>query len=162
MELYKVANEVQACLANLYDPDNFEVNQDVLTKLTALQKPFEEKCVAVAFFLKNLEVETLAIAEAKKEMSKREVANKRQLESLKEYLLYNMTASEFKEIKCPYFVIKVKKNAKSTNIIDPGLIPLEYKKITLTLDVEKMRSDMLNGVVIPGAELVQKTRVEIK
>ena len=68
------------------------------------------------------------------------------------------------EIKSPYFVIKLKKCPISTEILDENSIPNDYKKVkeVVTIDKLKLKDEMLAGVVIPGAQLRQNNRLEIR
>lgn len=70
----------------------------------------------------------------------------------------------FTEIKSPYFVIKLRKNPVSTDIIDESVIPDEYKKTreVVSIDRARIRDELRAGVIVPGAELRQNNRIEIK
>ena len=77
--------------------------------INQLAETFNDKAVSVAMFIRNLEVEAEAIAEAKKSMDAREKALKAKAVRLKSYLLGEMKRTETKQIKCPYFVLSVRK-----------------------------------------------------
>ena len=73
-----------------------------------------------------------------------------------------MERCQIKEIKCPQFVIKLQQNPVSLDAFDQDMIPDEYKKVVVDIDTQKIKDDLKNGVVIPGARLVQGNHVRIK
>jgi len=162
MKLYEIANEYESVLNNLYDPETGEVNSTSLEIIDQIKESVDKKCIAVACFIQNMEAEHEAISEAKKKMSDRESKIKKQMESLKEYLLYNMEKLEIKKVSCPYFDISIRKNPPAVEIYDECLIPSDYKTIEIKKDTFKMRRDMLNGISISGAHLIQRNNLKIK
>jgi hypothetical protein len=161
LRLYDLANEYRYLLNDLTD-ETGAVTPAALERLDELKDPIETKCINVVKVFKSLEAERIAIEAERKAMQAREKALAKQIESMKDYLLTNMEKCEISEIKCPKFVIKLRKNPPSTVIVDEFLIPSDYNKIKIELDKEKIRSDLLNGVIIPGAKLESKNRIEIK
>ena len=79
-----------------------------------------------------------------------------------------MTKQGIKEIKCPFFTIKIKKNPYSTDIIDDELIPTQFMKTKEIIKVETkadktaIKDEVLRtGEQVPGAYVYQKERLEI-
>lgn len=164
MKLYEIADEYLYLLEQAFDGDTGEINETALNKLNELKVSVEQKSIALASYIKNMDAERKAIEEAKKEMAKREAALENKVEYLTQYLKDNMEKCEINEIKCPYFQIKLKKCPFSVDIIDESLISNDYKrtKIVESMDKLKIKDDLLQGVVIPGARLQQNNRVEIR
>lgn len=164
LSLYEIANEYQAVLVNLYDDETGEINEEAEKQLNEVGEAIEKKAIAVASFIKNMEAERKAIDDAKKAMAEREARLERKEQYMRAYLQSNMERTGKSEIGCPYFVIKLKKNPVSTDILDEALIPDEYKKAktVITIDKIKIKSDIQNGVVVPGAALKQNLKLEIK
>jgi hypothetical protein len=162
MNLYEITGEYQKALDNLCDPETGEVLEASLISLNEIQKSFEDKCIAVSYFIENMEAEKSAIADVKKRMHERESRLNKKIQSLKDYLLCNMEKSDIKKINCPYFDISLQKNPPSVNILDEEAIPLEYKKIELKIDTALIRQDLLNNKKVDGAELIQRKSVRIK
>lgn len=162
--LYKIANEYQSLLEQTYDPETGEIFPQVLDKLEELSTTMEDKAVAVASYIKNLDAEREAIAQAKKNMAERESRLDRRSDYLTQYLQCNMERCGITEIKSPLFVIKLKKCPVSTDIIDENMIPDDYKKRkeVVSIDRMKLKEEMLSGVVIPGAQLKQNNRLDIR
>ncbi len=164
MRLYEIANEYQSILEQTFDQDTGEVNETALAKLEALQVDMQQKTIAVASYIKNLDAERKAIEEAKQAMADREKRLEKRVSYLTAYLQSNMERCAINEITSPYFVVKLKKCPLSTDILDENALPDEYKrrKEVITVDKLKIKEELLAGVVIPGAALKQNYRLEIK
>lgn len=164
MSLYEIANEYQEVLNNTFDPETGEINANAIEFLELMKLSVQEKSIAVASYIKNLDAEREAINQAKKNMAEREQRLEKRTDYLTQYLQSNMERCGISEIKSPLFVIKLKKCPFSTDIFDEDIIPDSYKKTkeVVSIDRAKLREEMLAGVVIPGAGLKQNTRLEIK
>lgn len=163
MNIYQIASDYEKILQDLYD-DEGNVNQTALVALEKNEQDMETKMIAISSFVKNIEAQKNAIADAKKDILEREKKLNKKIDELKGYLLTNMERRGIKEINTPYFDIKLKKNPASVDIIDENSIPDEYRRIKteVVLDKVKMKDEMLLGVIIPGASLKQGLRVEIR
>lgn len=168
LSLYKLSAEHQLLLAQLYDPETGEVDQDADAKLNELIPSIEHKCVAVGNYIKRLEAEKAEIDYYRDEIMRREEAYERELFRLQKYLQYNMERMGIKEVKSPYFTLRLKKNPYSTEIFDESQIPPEYiRKVEVTKVETKInkiaiKEAVLNtGTQIPGALVAQKTKLEI-
>jgi outer membrane murein-binding lipoprotein Lpp len=164
MNLYEIANEYQALLEQTYDPNTGELFPQVLSKIDEISATMEDKAIAIASYIKNLDAEREAITQAKKNMAEREMRLDKRADYLTQYLQSNMERCGISEIKSPLFVIKLKKCPVSTDIIDENIIPDDYKKTkeVVSIDRIKLKEEMLAGVVIPGAGLKQNNRLEIR
>jgi hypothetical protein len=162
MKLYEIADQYQFLLNDLYDYETGVVDETALAKLNALTDTMENKALNITRLFKDLEAHADAIEKERKAMALRENALKNQVKRLKEYLLSNMERCEIKKIECPQFIISLQKNPPSVKIEDENLIPSEYDKVTVDLDISKIKSDLQNGVVVPGASLIQKNSVRIR
>ena len=164
MNLFEISNEYQAVLSETFDHETGEVNETSLAKLDELTEKIEDKGVAVASFIKNLDAERKAVEDAKKAMAEREKSLERRAEWLTNYLQTNMERCGINEIKSPYFIVKIKKCPLSVDIQDEKLLPNDYKKVKeiTTIDKLKIKDELLCGVIIPGARLKQNNRLEIK
>lgn len=164
MNLYKIANQYQEILSNTFDQETGEINENAVALLEMAEHKVEEKGIAVASYIKNLDAERKAIEDAKKAMADREKALERRVEWLTNYLQSNMERCGINEIKSPYFGIKLKKCPLSVDIQDENIIPNDYKKTkeVVSIDKLKIKEEILAGVVIPGVALKQNNRLEIR
>ncbi len=163
MRLYEIADQYQFLLSDLYDEETGEISEKTIAKLQELGDSLETKCINITRIFKQIDAEREAIEKERKAMAAREKALKNQVDRLKDYLLSNMERCEIKKIECPQFVISLQKNPLSVEAYDTSLIPEEYKKITVTYDLQKIKEDITkNGVVIDGVRLVQSSHIRIR
>lgn len=163
MQLYNIASQFQQSLENLHD-ENGVINESALELFNDSNALMHDKCIAVSAFINNLEAEFKAVAEAKSRMAYRQDRLQDKINWLEDYLKSNMERCGINEIKCPEFVIKIKKNPTSVDVFDENLVPSHYKieKILSTIDRKKIKEAISQGIVVAGAGLKQNTRVEIK
>ena len=136
----------------------------VLDRLDEMSARMEDKAIAVASYIKNLDAEREAIEKAKKAMAERESRLDKRADYLTQYLQSNMERCGITEIKSPFFVLKLKKCPVSTDIIDENAIPNDYKRVkeVVTIDKLKLKEELQAGVIVPGAALKQNNRLEIR
>lgn len=162
MNLYKISNSYQGLMYQLNELEN--ISEENLLELDNIKEDFSNKAINVAAYIKNMEAEESAIKEAIFEMKEREKRISGKIESLKKYLTLNLSNCDITEIKSIQFDIKIKKCPPSVNIINDSFILDEYKstKEIVSIDKNKIKNDILNGVIVDGAEIVYNTRLEIK
>lgn len=165
MNLYQISNDYQKIFDDV--DENGEISEDVYKKMELVAAAIEEKSIAVASYIKNLEAEKTAIYNAKKQMQERENRLNSRIESLTKYLKENMEKCLISEITCsPYFSIKIKKNPPSVVINNENLITGEYKNIKIvtqeSIDKIKIKEAIESGKNVPGASLTRNNRLEIK
>lgn len=168
MKLFEIAQEYQEIINELYDEDDNE-NPQAIARLEANTMALEKKSLSISSWIRNMEIEKETLCEAKRQIDQakknilaRERALENKIDRWKGYILNNMEARGIKEIKCPYFVIKLRKNNPSVDDYAQDQIPDEYWIIERKLNKLKMLSDMKVGVIIPGAELKQNMRLDIR
>ena len=126
---------------------------------------FDNKCINVAKYIKNLEAEEAAISSAMKDMGMREKKITARINSLTAYLKNNMERTgSLDPIKCPEFVIKLRNNPPSLVIFDEALIPDTYLLIKEVYSFDKMaiKKDIQDGFGVEGARIENKKSLVIK
>lgn len=162
--LYEITYQYQQIFDSLED-ENGEISDSNIDQLKQLSTAIEDKAIAIASFIKNMDAEKKAIEEAKKSMATREMALNRKIDYFEHYLKSNMEACGIQEIKSsPYFTIKLKKCPISVDIVDEHLLPQIYlrEKVSVCADKVKIKDDILAGSNVPGALLKQNVRLEIR
>jgi Siphovirus Gp157 len=164
MNLYEISNEYQELLEEKFNPETGEVLPLELDRLDKMAVKFEDKVVAVASYIRNLDAEREAIEKAREAMARREERLEDRVHWLTDYLRTNMEKCGISEIKSPFFVIKMKKCPLSVNITDKNIIPEDCKKTSETVSIDKLkiRDRILAGIHVPGAELGRNNRIEIR
>lgn len=141
-----------------------EISEEQLMVFESIEDDIKEKSINIGYIIQNLESEIDSIDKAIKSMQLRQAKLMKKSNSLKEYLKLNLEVCNMKEIKSPYFDIKVKINPYSVLIENESLLPDSYfnEKITKIIDKISIRNDIKNNIFVPGAALSQTTRLEIK
>lgn len=164
MQLYKISNNYLEILNNLTD-ENGELDEIALATIEKIEELAEDKIIAVASYIKNLEAQRDAITVARKEMAAREAALTKRTKWLTDYLRSNMqTLCLYEVTSSPYFAIKLKRCPPSVEVTNEIAIPKEYFNIkeVITVDKVTIKKELQNGVEIPGVTLKYNTRLEIK
>lgn len=162
LSLYAIADEYKYLLDHLHDEELGVIDEAILSRLNALDKPLEEKCINTIRYMKGIEAEYKAIEAERKAMQAREKSLKAKVEWYEDYLLENMEKSQIFEISCPQFVAKLRKNPPSTDIYDKDLIPEKYHKIKIEYDIQGIKDDLKADINVPGARLVRTNSLSIK
>jgi hypothetical protein len=163
MKLFEITNDIQNIFNNI--GEDGELTQEMLDGLDGLQQDFEQKAIAVAAYIKNIEAEETAIAAAIKNMAERKQKLTNKLEGLTHYLQSNLQKLSISEIKSsPYFKIRLKQCPPSVDVFDEKQIPPEYwrEKIVTSIDKIKLKEVMNEGVEVPGVTIQRKIKLEIK
>jgi len=162
MKLYEISNEYQSLVNELYNEETGEINEIAFANLKNIKDTMQNKCINITKFFKEIEYRKEAIESERKKLEAREKTLKRQIEHLKSYLLDNMQKCDINKIECPQFIISLKQNPPSVNIVDELDIDDQYKKVEITLDKAKISSDLKSGKEVKGAELVRKYSIQIR
>lgn len=162
--LYQLAAEHRALAERLADLDLDQ--QTVLDTLESMSGALEDKATNVALFARNLEAVAANIKEAEDSMAKRRKALEQRATSLRRYLLESMRAAGVHRVESPFFVLSVKQNPPAVDVFDAGQLPLEYMRVPdappPAPDKTKIAAALKVGVDVPGAKLVNGTRLDIK
>ena len=158
--LYDIANEFEKSLENLLDHDDL----DLIKEIESIEGEFKSKSTNVAKYIRNLEHLASGIKEVELNQKKRRVSLERKIQRLKDYLKINFEKTNTDRIESEDIVIAIYKNPIKVNIIDEELIPEEFFNIkeNKVLDKDMIKESLQNGNKIPGCELVQEKRVNIK
>jgi hypothetical protein len=140
--------------------------QALLDTLEGLQGEIEAKAQSVAMFIRNIEADAEAIADAAKQMATRAKRLQERADSIRTYLLTNMQATGITKIACPYFTIALRKNPPRADVIDERAIPDRFRvwpePPPPMIDKKALLDALKAGEKIPGAALAQSERVEIR
>jgi hypothetical protein len=162
LTLYQITDRYQEALLLLSDP---ELPPEVVNDtLDAIEGEFENKALAVAAFIGNLELEAAAVHEVEDRMTKRRKALEGRAESLRGYLHFHMERLELKQLKSAELTVKIKRNPPRVVIDNETLLPDEYKEVELKLTVRKslVQKALGEGREVAGAHLEASTRLDIR
>ena len=144
--------------------DNPEIDQEIITNaLDEVGEQLEEKAENIAKLIKTLEVEVNGYKTEEKRLADRRKTLENRITGLKSYIDAAMKATGKKKFKGQLFSFNIQKNPPSVNITDSTLIPKEYYiEQEPVLDKKTVLAELKNGVIVPGAELLQTESLRIR
>ncbi len=162
MKLFEISTQYQQLMNDIAECD--EITSEQLQAIESIDDSMQEKAKAIGAVIKNMESDYFAIQDAIKTMEDRARKINTKIDNLKSYLKSNLEACDIKEVKSPFFDIKIKLNPASVIIQDESLIPSQYCKEKLYRFVDKamISKELKNNVIIPGVMLAMQTRIEIR
>lgn len=164
LSLYNIAQEHRAMVERLMDFQ--DDSQAISDTIEAESYPLEVKAQNTAYAVKTLKATVEAIKVEEKNMATRRKAIENHIMRIEEYLKTCMEVAGVLKIECAHFRIAIKKNPPSVEVFEPSLVPVEFMKTPEPPppDVDKaaIRGAIASGKEVPGAMMVQGTRVEIK
>lgn len=164
LSLYVIAQEHRAMVERLMQTQDDAVT--IADTIEAESYPLEVKAQNLAYAIKNLDATAEAIKAAEKEMATRRKAIENRANHLREYAKKCMDVAGVKKIECQHFAISIKNNPESVSIFEDALIPDEYMRKPeppqAVPDKVSIKEAIKAGKEVPGAILVQDTRIDIK
>jgi hypothetical protein len=128
--------------------------------------PLELKAQNYGFVIRNMQATAAAIKEAEAKMAARRKAMENRAVYMMERLKTGMEIAGVSKLDCPHFAISIQNNPPSVEIFEPRLIPAEFMKqpeLPPAVPDKIAIKDAINaGQDVPGAMLVQSTRLAIK
>lgn len=167
MKLYEIKAQIEKCVKSDLDDDMMidEETGEVFDKeaFEQLEMDFEEKCLELGRWIKNLDSERAAVYNEKKKLDKREKALSKKIESIKNYLSFVLNGREIKDSNT-----ELKFRKSNSTEIDLKVFMLwenadEYLRYK---DPEVNKSEIAkaikSGKKIPGCEIVENYNLQIK
>jgi chaperonin cofactor prefoldin len=134
-----------------------------LDTLESIEGEISFKCENIVKFMKNLNGDVDALKAEEDRLKKKRQAIENKVDSLKNYMSDMLRNAKIDEVKAGVFKVKFAKTNPSVDIVNPKLIPSQYRepqedKILKT----QMLKDLKDGKVVEGAVLVtDKTHLRI-
>ena len=152
MKLYEIT-EAMADLERMLDEG---VPEDQLADtIEDMKGDFKEKAESILYILTNMNSQADAYKAEEKRLSDKRKSTEKQIERLKEYLLFNMQELNSGEINNGIMSASIRKGAPVLVISDEDLIPVEWKEIKTTVSTDKrgLLKALKDGEVVEGAEV---------
>lgn len=160
--LYELAADFKSVAARLEEMEmDAETIRDTLDGYGA---DFDNKVIAIASLIRNLEATSASIKEAETQMAARRKAMESKAEWLREYVINNMNAIGKDEVSCPLFSVKVRTNRQSVVVAEDAYIPVAYRveKFVVTPDKKALLKALESGEKLEGVSLVCSNTLSIK
>ena len=162
MRLYEISSEFQKVVDLIENCD--EMTPEMIVMLNAVSEDAHEKVINVGAFIKNLESQTISMDIYINNMQDRQLKITKKIDSLKEYLKYNMDILKLQKVESPEFDVQIRANQYHLDLFDQALLPKEYIKTKETLSIcrSEIIKDLKVGCDVPGARFVTTKSVLIK
>jgi len=160
--LYEISKEYQKVIALIENCD--EILPEHLEMLGELETDAKSKIVNVGAYIKNLEEIDRGMENYISSMLERQKKINKKINSLKEYLKFNMELLDLKEVKTEEFDIKIRENNYALDILDESLIPKNYYKerISVSLDRQQLIKDLKDHIGIDGVQFIKTKSISVK
>lgn len=160
MKLYELTGQLIALNAMADDPEMAEAVTDTLE---GLNMELSEKAEKIMYLVANRDSDIDALDNEINRLTARKKQINNFKNSLKEYLRFNMEASNTSKIECPLFTITLAAGRDIAIIDDSDLLPDEYVKVETT--VTPVSADILKalkaGETVTGAH-IEKSQSSIR
>lgn len=166
MKLYELSAQIEACIKDettgdmidtetgeVFDPEAFE----------KLEGEFEQKCLDLARWVKNLDAERGAVYDEARKLTKRKQALDRKIDSIKSYLSFVLDGRSMKDANTE---LKFRKSV-STEVDIKKLMAYDGADNYLTYkepiaNKTEIAKALKEGKDIPGCSLVENLNLQIK
>ncbi len=164
LTLYEISQDYMQALDIFTDPETDIPLEAAMDTLDGIEGQLQDKAVNVAKFMQNLDATAKAIKEAEQKMAKRRKAIENRAQWFKDYLKQNMQAAGITKIESPWFNLAIQKNPEAVEITNEELLPDDFKTEVVTMKIDKaaIKQVIKDGVSVPGAVLIQGTRLAIR
>lgn len=166
MKLYEISESYRN-IAELLENPEFSESQDVQAALDAVEDDFNHKAVQTVYSIKNAEYKIPAIDAEIKRLQAMKKALQNNVESVKNYLKYNMAQTGIFKISCPVFTITYAERKDGAVEIDEAVFfdnnpapDLVVEKITPNKTA--IKEALKRGESVIGARLVDSQVLSIK
>lgn len=163
LRLYELADDYLNALEALAAMDDLPP-EAIADTLEGLAGTFQDKAAHVAAYIRTLEAEAAAIADARQAMERRQGALERHAGRLRDYLKGQMERTGIPRVKNPWITVRVQPNPPSVAIEDETLLPDRFKQPVTTIKL--LKSDIARalkaGEPVSGARLQTTTRLVIQ
>ena len=164
MKLYEITSELTTAVDRYNSVETDEELREVEKALNDIQLSFDQKAIAVAHHILNVEANLPGIEAEIKRLTDRKNRLERQAEWFSNYLKGNMEATNTLKVEGQTVTVKVQNNPKSVTVLDETKIPgpYRYEHTEMKVDKKAIKESWDKGVGVEGTKVEQKTRLVIK
>lgn len=157
--IFEIDTDIMSTFATLeFDEETGEILNS--EKLDELQAEREAKIEAVALYVKELSAEAEALKAEEKRLKERRESKERQCEGMKGWLKMVLHGTKFETTKT---AVTFRKSVRVVSD-DETTAPAEYinVKTTQTVDKQKIKKALQDGIAVDGWELQTNQNISIK
>ena len=164
LSLYNITNKFIEIMDKVTEGELSEEEYNELGE--ELAKELQNKSSNIIGYIQNIESFINAIKDEEVRLSEMRKTAEKKLIKFKEYVKENMEQLEVTEIPTGLGNLKITKNPMSVEIDNEEEIPGEFKKVEMTIKVDKTaikKHFKETGEIVPGTRIVDdKTSLRIK
>jgi len=167
LKLYEISGQYRNLAERLADLDLDAQTVADTIEASGLTDALQEKAQGVELVARAAEMHCPIIDAEIARLQALKARRQKIAQGLRDYLKLNMETAGIERIECPLFKLTLKKNPPSVEVRSVADIPIGYwttpepKPPEPRLDKKLIAADIKAGKVVPGAELVQHTRLEV-
>lgn len=162
--LYEIAKDYRFLNDMLDNIDDDSADDSIVMMLEQINAEFNEKIVAIASVLKNIDHRIDGLADIVKNIQAKILSAKTKRSCLERYVIDNMQALNIKKIAGELLDVSVRLNPESVDIISEQDIPADFfvEKTVKTVDKRKIKEAINAGELVSGACIKRTTSLNIK
>jgi hypothetical protein len=165
--LYTLVGQYRQLAERLADGDfDAETIRDTI-EASGLTDAIQEKAQGVELVARAAEMHCPAIDAEIERLQALKASRQKIAQGLRDYLKTQMEAAEIERIECPLFRLAIKRNPPAVEVLDDKQVPALYwvtpepKPPEARIDKKAVAAALKKGDDVPGARLVQHTRLEV-
>lgn len=167
LRLYEISGQYRQLAEQLADMDLDATTIADTIEASGLTDALQEKAQGVEMVARAAEMHCPAIDAEIARLQALKARRQKIAQGLRDYLKTNMETAGIDRIECPLFRLTLKKNPPAVEVLSLRDIPISYwttpepKPPEPRLDKKLIAADIKAGKVVPGADLVQHTRLDV-
>lgn len=150
MQLYKIANEFAALMAEDLDPEM------IADTIEGIEGEFQDKTEQLLSIIKNQAALSAALKEEAKKLNERAKALEASNDRIKKYIVDSMNTIEKKKLNAGLHTLTVRAGVQSVEIEDEEALPMDFYEYVTSKKIDKnhIKNELKLGKEIAGAKLV--------
>jgi len=163
--LYELSADYVQVLDLLEDPDLDQDEQALEAQLDDLAGKITQKAEAIAGLVTHLDgMAAMRKAEAQR-LRERAASDEKHAARLRAYVLRHMQAIGSERIDTARYTVSIRQNPPAVEILEEMLVPEDYIRTKVIKEVDKrsiLEAYKSTGELVPGTEVVRRTRLDIR
>lgn len=168
LKLYEISSQYHQLAEKLADGDFDLVTIQDTIEASGLVDALQDKAQGIEFVAREAEKYCPLIDMEIERLQALKAQRAKVAQGLRDYLKHNMEAAGIERIECPLFKISIRKNPPAVEVLDDRQIPGDFwvtpepKPPEARIDKKAIAAAIKGGADVPGAKLVQHTKLVIQ
>lgn len=167
LKLYEISGQYRQLAEKLAAMDLDATTIADTIEASGLTDALQEKAQGVELVARAAEIHCPAIDAEIARLQALKAHRQKIAQGLRDYLKQNMEAAGIERIECPLFKLSLKKNPPAVEVLDENAVPAGFwvtpppKPVEARIDKKAIAAAIKANQDVPGARLVQHTRLEV-